>query len=253
MSRSWYSRTSFIVSLLLHLGVVLLLAFTALVQSCRYKAKPVEMIEFTVVVDSAAQGVEAPPPPEPPKPAPPKPEQPKPPPKPDDVPLPRPPKKPDPPQKPDTPKKPEPAKPPPRKPIERGKRVVRDGPQTPARQQLSEAEIKRRLAQGARIGEKDSLPPSEQARFFAVIRNELYAAWDQPPLSQAGQRPAKVEFSLDGAGRISDIKIVISSGSPLFDASVLEAVRRVGRINGLSATFLRNFPRLDVDFKLTER
>lgn len=220
MSRSWYSRTSFIVSLLLHLGVVLLLAFTALVQSCRYKAKPVEMIEFTVVVDSAAQGVEAPPPPEPPKPAPPKPEQPK---------------------------------PPPRKPIERGKRVVRDGPQTPARQQLSEAEIKRRLAQGARIGEKDSLPPSEQARFFAVIRNELYAAWDQPPLSQAGQRPAKVEFSLDGAGRISDIKIVISSGSPLFDASVLEAVRRVGRINGLSATFLRNFPRLDVDFKLTER
>ena len=103
-----------------------------------------------------------------------------------------------------------------------------------------------------RIGDKDVLPDSEQALNFEIVRDALSDAWDQPVRSEAGSRPAEAEFSLDSSGRISDARIIQASGSPICDVSVMEAIRSVRRINGLSTRFLRSYPKLSIEFKLTD-
>ncbi len=253
MANPFYIRTS-VLSAIIHGVIVLVLIAGALIQGCLYRRKPVELIEFTVAVNTAEETGETPPD-DKPAPQPPRPRDPPPPPEPDRIPAPKPPEKkpaaPKPPdKKPPAPKPPE-KKPVVKKPIQKGARVVKGPPRPPVRQTLSGEEIAKWLKDRARIGERDSLPDSEQARSFAIVHDELYAAWEQPPRSNAGSRPAEVEFALDAAGRVSAVRIVQSSGSPVFDTSVLAAVRRVGRIDGLSAAFLRAYPRLSVEFKLT--
>ena len=238
MAASFYRRTS-IFATVIHAVIILALVLSALVQGCRYRRKKIELMEFTVAVNTGEETAEAKPP-KPDDPEPPKPRDPGPPP-----PLP-----PVPDHIPD--KKPPDRKPPDRKPIDKGPRVVRGPKAPPVRQTLSDAEIAKWLRSRVRIGDKDVLPDSEQALNFAIVRDALYDAWDQPVRSEAGSRPAEAEFSLDSSGRISAARIIQSSGSPVFDASVLAAIRRTGRVDGLSARFLRTFPRLSVEFKLTE-
>jgi outer membrane biosynthesis protein TonB len=258
MSGSFYRRTS-ILSTVAHGLIILVLVLSALVQGCRYKRKKIELMEFTVAVNTAEEA-EEPVLPKPDEPAPPKPRDPEPPPplppEPDRIPEPKPPDKKPPERKPEEKKplekKPPDKKPPDKKPIQKGTRVVRGPKAPPVRQTLSDEEIAKWLRQRVRIGDKDVLPDSEQALNFALVRDALYDAWDQPVRSEAGSRPAEAAFSLDNSGRLSAPRIIQSSGSPVFDASVLEAIRRVGRIDGLSARFLRSFPRLSVEFKLSE-
>jgi len=248
MSGSFYRRTS-IISTVVHGLIILVLVLSALVQGCRYRRKKIELMEFTVAVNTAEEA-EEPAPPEPDEPEPPKPRDPEPPPplppEPDRIPDKKPPEK-KPPEK-----KPPEKKPPVKKPIQKGTRVVRGPKAPPVRQTLSDEEVAKWLRNRVRIGDKDVLPDSEQALNFALVRDALYGAWDQPVRSAAGSRPAEAEFSLDSSGRLSAARIIQSSGSPVFDASVIEAIRRVGRIDGLSARFLRSFPRLSVEFKLSE-
>ena len=248
MSGSFYRRTS-ILATVIHGVIILALVLSALVQGCRYRRKKIELMEFTVAVNTAEEA-EEPAPPEPDEPEPPKPRDPEPPPplppEPDRIPDKKPPEK-KPPEK-----KPPEKKPPVKKPIQKGTRVVRGPKAPPVRQTLSDEEIAKWLRNRVRIGDKDVLPDSEQALNFALVRDALYGAWDQPVRSEAGSRPAEAEFSLDSSGRLSAARIIQSSGSPVFDASVIEAIRRVGRIDGLSARFLRSFPRLSVEFKLSE-
>ena len=248
MSGSFYRRTS-IISTVVHGLIILVLVLSALVQGCRYRRRKIELMEFTVAVNTAEEA-EDPAPPKPDEPAPPRPRDPEPPPplppEPDRIPDKKPPEK-KPPEK-----KPPEKKPPDKKPIQQGARVVRGPKVPPVRQTLSDEEIKKWLGKRVQIGDKDVLPDSEQALNFALVRDALYGAWDQPVRSAAGSRPAEAEFSLDSSGRLSAARIIQSSGSPVFDASVIEAIRRVGRIDGLSARFLRSFPRLSVEFKLSE-
>ena len=232
MAGSFYTRSS-IFSIVLHGLIIVLFLSWALVQGCLYRRKKVELIEFTVAVNTTDTEEETTlDKEEPPKEEPPKPREPdKPPalpPEPDRVPEVK------------------------KKPIQKGKRVVKGPKKPPVKQTLSDEEIAKWLRNRARIGEQTSLPNSEQARNFAIVRNELYAAWEQPVRSDAGVRPAEAEFSLDSRGSISAVRIIQSSGSPVFDQSVLAAIQRAGRIDGLSAAFLRAYPRLSVEFKLTD-
>ena len=253
MAASFYRRTS-ILATVIHGVIILALVLSALVQGCRYRRKKIELMEFTVAVNTAEEA-EEPGPPKPDDPEPPKPRDPGSPPPlppvPDHIPDKKPPDRKPPDRKPPD-RKPPDRKPPDRIPIDRGRRVVRGPKAPPVRPTLSDAEIAKWLRSRVRIGDKDVLPDSEQALSFAIVRDALYDAWDQPVRSEAGSRPAEAEFSLDSSGRISAARIIQSSGSPVFDASVLEALRRAGRVDGLSARFLRTFPRLSVEFKLTE-
>ncbi len=258
MLGGFYKR-SFRLSIALHgvlLGAVLLFSF---LQGClRPKTEILIPIEFTVAAETSEEVAEVrdpdPPTPEPPTPKPP--DDPKPP-----EPLPpEPDRVPDPvkvePEKPkpvaEKPKpKPEPEKPKPTKPpVNQGRRVVRGPPNPTVKQTLSDAEVLRRMRDGASLGTQDTLPPSERDRNFLQIRRVLYDAWSQPSQNAAGFRPAEAEIRLDLSGRLTSYRIIISSGSPTFDQSVLASLQSVRQIPGLSANFLRQNSRVTVEFKL---
>ena len=97
MSGSFYRRTS-IISTIVHAVLILVLVMSALVQGCQYRKKKVELIEFSIAVETGEEAAE----PAPDKPdetePPPKPRDPDPPPplpEPDRIPEPKPPKPPD--------------------------------------------------------------------------------------------------------------------------------------------------------------
>ena len=227
----------FAISLVAHAAVILALFLAHWVGGCRMRKEPLKLVEFTVAVDPSMTMEEPPAPPAPDvKPPPPPPARP------DDIVRPTP-KKPEP-KKPE-PKKPEPKKPEPKKPqppkIEKGKRVNRPveskvKPRTP--QTLSDEEVAKLLNRGATIGETTSLPDNEVSRNASLLMNALYDAWTPPA---APGRPAEVTFAISPDGTLLSARISSSSGDAAFDASCLEAVRRVGRVRGLSAAFIRAY------------
>jgi TonB family protein len=62
------------------------------------------------------------------------------------------------------------------------------------------------------------------------IYEAMYAAWEQPKSVPGGTR-AKVSGTLMRSGQVTNIKMVLPSGDPEFDQSVIAAARRVTRIN----------------------
>lgn len=236
------AKTRFgIISVVGHIVVIGLALSYASIKGCQMRRKPIEIKELTVAIDpyeeeaKPVEEVKAEPEKTPP-----------PPPKTDDIALQ---KKPEP-KKPE-PKKPEPKKEEPKKPerpkIEKGKRVTRKPPPIKStvkpkeKQTLSDEEIKKWLDKRVpiRAGETTSLPTSDYGLYLSIIKQALYDAWDQPSRETAGTRPAQVAFDIGAGGRISNPRVVSSSGSAAFDASALEAVRRTGSISGLSADFIR--------------
>jgi outer membrane biosynthesis protein TonB len=254
--------------------VVLVLAVVLSLCAGWIKRKPVEIpLEFTVVIEQPQETTRVrndptPPKPEPPKPEPPKPEPPKP-----EPPKPEPPKpQPDPPPadavvpvtkpdvkpevKPDV--KPVPNPTPPKPVFVKGERVVRQAPAPTtlqpvklARQpMLSAEEIARLLALGARVGEANVIPQDEVQRCFLLVKQALYEAWVRPSRNDAGSRPAQIELTFGPGGTIARVRLVSSSGSVLLDRSAEAAGRAAGQVSGLTARFLRDYPRVTVDFEL---
>lgn len=229
-------------SIVIHAAFLAILVLGGAIGGCRLRKQPLEITDFTIAVDPA-EAEETPPPP-------PKPEikTPPPPPRPDDIVQPKkdPPKpKPKPKPKPEEKKKPEPKKEQPKKPeIKKGKRVTRkiDSPVKPKeRQTLTDAEIEKWLNKRAKIGETTSLPKNEISLNASLLKGSLYEAWTPPPKSASGVRPAIVSFKISADGTLHSPRLVESSGSPAYDATCLEAVRRVGRVPGLSAAFIREY------------
>ena len=62
------------------------------------------------------------------------------------------------------------------------------------------------------------------------IYEAMYAAWEQPKSVPGGTR-AKVSGTLLRSGQVTNIKMVLPSGDPEFDQSVISAARRVPRVN----------------------
>ncbi len=242
-----------VVSVVLHVLVIGGLLFYATIRGCLFKKQKVELVEFTIAVDPVEVEEEKPKAPEPPK------VEPKPQPKPDDIPVqkkPEPPKKKEPPKpekKPEPPKKKEPPK------IEKGRRITKKPPVqstvTPReRQTLTDEEIRKWLDKRVKIGETTSLPKNDLSLNYSLIKNALYDAWNQPSREAAGTKPAEVGFKVGPGGRIANPRIITSSGSPAFDQSALDALRRVGSIPGLSAEFINQFAKeeLVIEFKLSD-
>lgn len=209
-----------IVSVLLHIAIISAIALGAFARGCKYRSEPVKIEDFTVAIATEAEAfadrVEE-------KPAESLPE----PPRPDDIAE----KKP----------KPQPKK---KTEIKKGKRVVRKIPQSANKAQnppLSEAEIKKWLDRGAKIGDKTSIPENEASMNGSILMGKLYDSWLPPPKEASGRRPATVVFDIGEGGRLSGPSIEISSGSVQYDKSCLEAVSRAGRVSGLSAEFIRHY------------
>ena len=245
---------TFFLSALVHAGIVAALVGYASFTGCASSREEIIPVEFTVAVESspdADDNLVEPPAPEPPEPEPL--------PAPDEIEPPPPPPEPDPiPEKKVEEKKPERKKPEEKKPeqkktetkkpeIKKGRRIR--GPENHPDEQskLSAEEIQRRLKEGARAGQRDSLEPNEIQKNLLRIRNALYDAWDKPPRSDR-QRPVVVRIGFDSFGNIVSSRIEKSSGNPALDNSVDAAVKRVRRIDNLSAKFLAQNNSVTINF-----
>ena len=233
----YIAQKSIIASLALHAVVFVIVLLVGLISGCRMKNQPLEIVEFTIAVDPVEEEAEESLPEEP---------QVKeiktPPPKPDDIAPPTPPK----------PKKPKPRK----KEIKKGKRVKKDvktNVKPKEKQTLSDAESRKLLDKGARIGERTSLPKNEISLNASILKNRFYDAWMPPPREASGYRPAVVIFKINRDGSLHSARITQSSGSKEYDESCLEAIRSVGRVSDLSSQFIKEFGKgCEFEFKQKE-
>ncbi|MEI7948418.1 MAG: TonB family protein, partial [bacterium] len=91
---------------------------------------------------------------------------------------------------------------------------------------------------------------NEIPRCVSLVRNALYEAWEQPKQSEGGSRPAKLYIRLDASGRVINYRITQSSGSTIFDTSVLKAAANCPPVRGLTADFLKKYDELTIEFRL---
>ena len=104
----------------------------------------------------------------------------------------------------------------------------------------------------APLGASNSVPMDERQRCLLLIKRVLYDAWDRPTLADAGHQSALLEVRFDLSGRVVGAAIAQSSGSESMDHSVLLAARAVTRVEGLTTGFLKEYPKLTVEFTVTE-
>ena len=233
----YIAQKSIIASLILHAVVFVIVLLVGLISGCKMRNQPLEIVEFTIAVDPVEEEAEESLPEEP---------QVKeiktPPPKPDDIAPPTPPK----------PKQQKPRK----KEIKKGKRIKKDvktNVKPKEKQTLSDAEIRKLLDKGARIGERTSLPKNEISLNASILKNRFYDAWMPPPREASGYRPAVVIFKINRDGSLHSARITQSSGSKEYDESCLEAIRSVGRVSDLSSQFIKEFGKgCEFEFKQKE-
>lgn len=227
-----FSRTLKVVTGL-HVGIVLILLFHSGVVSL-FEPKPemVIPVEFVVDVTPPMPDVdELLPPVAEPKPEP-EPEPPA------TIPEPTP-----------APPKPNPK---PRKKIEVSrKKITRsNAPKKPKRNTLTEEEIRKLLAAGAKPSDHTSIPDEDQ-RCMALIRNTLHAVWDEPTAEAAGGAETELRITLEPGGRIRSSKLHRRSGNVSLDSSVQRVADSVQRIHGLSADFIRRHSTVTISFSVT--
>lgn len=217
-----YRRQGIQLSLALHGIVLALMLAGSLVQKLWNRNRQPErlvFVDFTVSV---------PPPPAPEtakslQPAPPKPPAPDP----DDIAVPA--KKPE--------AQPPAEKPKPREIVKQTNRVVRKNAPLSKDKPLSEAEIRKLLAMGARIGETTSIPDDDQialGAYYNHIHERMYAAWQQPAqLKNLPGLSAAATITVAPGGQISARRLTRGSGNDLMDDSVMQAVNAVRQLKPL--------------------
>ena len=119
-----------------------------------------------------------------------------------------------------------------------GKGTSRDKP-------LSQAEIMKALAAGAKFGASNQLATSEEQRCVSLISRRFYECWTDFTWSE-NLRPVLLTVKFGGGGKILGYKIVQSSGDAKVDQSVLAAAKRADHVSGLSADFLKKYPEVTV-------
>ena len=119
-----------------------------------------------------------------------------------------------------------------------GKGTSRDKP-------LSQAEIMKALAAGAKFGASNQLAANEEQRCISLISRRFYECWTDFNWSE-NLRPVLLTVRFGAAGKILGYRIVQSSGDAKVDQSVLAAAKRADHVSGLSAEFLKKYPEITI-------
>ena len=119
-----------------------------------------------------------------------------------------------------------------------GKGTSRDKP-------LSQAEIMKALAAGAKFGASNQLAANEEQRCVSLISRRFYECWTDFNWSE-NLRPVLLAVKFGGGGKILGYRIVQSSGDAKVDQSVLAAAKRADHVSGLSAEFLKRYPEVTI-------
>jgi len=146
------------------------------------------------------------------------------------TPIPEPPK----PKKvePPKPKKKEPPKPKwkPKSPdqIKKGRKI--SGPKKPQPPPLTPADIRKAFS-GLKSDKGPShVSPSKFNDYYREVYNRLYGAWKPPGTASSATRPAEVKIYMLKNGRITKRAKTVSSGDPLFDRTVMDAVNSISTL-----------------------
>ena len=78
----------------------------------------------------------------------------------------------------------------------------------------------------ARPGPAVTSSPAQEADYWAALLGKLRAVHEKPAALDDGLS-ARVEFVLRPDGTVGEVRILTSSGSAMFDASVIAAFRRL--------------------------
>ena len=122
-----------------------------------------------------------------------------------------------------------------------GKGTSRDKP-------LSQAEIVKALASGARFGASNQLAANEEQRCISLISRRFYECWTDFEWSE-NLRPVHLMVRFGSGGKILGYRIIQSSGNEKMDMSVLAAAKRAGYVAGLSSEFLKRYPEVTIEMK----
>ena len=146
--------------------------------------------------------------------------------------------------------KPVPDHKPEKKPVERStRRITRTENTPPKKNRLTEEEIRKLLAKGARPSDHTSIP-DEDARCFEIVRRTLYETWAQPAAADVGGTTVEAVIRLAGDGRIVGRDLKRASGDAALDRSVMDALQIVQRIEGLTPGFVERHPTVSVLFRV---
>jgi hypothetical protein len=139
--------------------------------------------------------------------------------------------------------------------IQRSTRRVTRGPSQPApapprTPTLTPEAIRRRLAEGAVVGDRNTPRPDRDALCLALVRQAFYRAWRQPSREEAGTDTARAAIALAEDGRVVSSRLVEASGNAVLDQSVRLALEGVARIEGVTRDFVARHPTLTIAFRV---
>ena len=246
-------------SLLIHVLILLLLILVPMCRTLFKKEKKHEIVTYVSLQEAPSlpefQPVDEIEIPEPP--------QPEPPPEPEIAapipePVAKPVAKPKPTSKPKaTPRpKPTPKPKPTRRPeIKKSTKKVRrtsDAPKPPARKKASADDIEKLLKQGMSSSSAASAPSDIPAWYYHSVQKELYNRWQQPSgLSASAGSIAQVTIRVTKNGTVSKRTLTRSSGIPILDNSVMQAVNDISKFPALPPSFKNDYTDITVDFELS--
>lgn len=150
-------------------------------------------------------------------------------------------------------------KPPKAKPANQDKKTTQD--RKKRRPKVSAADIAAALrpavgprtaghAKTTAVNVSGAVSADADAPYFAALKDAFYDAWIQPSYADAGGAATTVAFQLVGDGLVTRMSLSKSSGNPVMDASVMQAVRSVNRVEGLSADFVRRHQEIEIVFRV---
>ena len=127
------------------------------------------------------------------------------------------------------------------------------GKATAADKPLSPEEFMRKMNEGYRIGARNQLATSEEQRCVSLIAKAIQREWDKESFKwYDGLRPLQVALKLGPGGVVRGFTIIGGSGDKDVDRTANSALRRLGSIPGLSATFLERFPEIALQMVPTQ-
>ena len=115
---------------------------------------------------------------------------------------------------------------------------------------LTPEQIKKFLDMGAKASDHTSIPGDEETRCFAIVRQTMYDAWNQPSKEEAANAEADVMIGLSRDGTVLSRKMSRKSGNSVFDESVMQAVSLVQNVEHLTPSFLDKYRDIRITFKL---
>lgn len=109
------------------------------------------------------------------------------------------------------------------------------------RKTLSDAEIAKMLAMGAKAGAVESIPNNEMEQCLYMLKNAIDKRWAlvTPQIGRTGT--VTITIKLNSAGAIATARLAQSCGDPVTDAAALKVVQGVGTVRGLTRDFIAKY------------